>query len=322
MDGQYELMQSSGGLRPIAIDKFSDKIIGPSTISPDRMVGSIAGITIVWQIMSIITAQKFLSDINKKLASIEDRVKDIFNFLKAQERGQINGNIKYVAEIERRLKNGMDSKNVMVVRYQLETVYRESIYIVESNLIKLKSDVDDIKNKKLDGNLEEKENFFRKKINSYLENATCIIGSYFVMVSVEHVKSIIKINSISKELNRVQKIKRETKDFLEKIQEDEKFIRERAKKIKSNLLEKLPFRNSEDKIKKAKKNIGKAIDELVETCDKIFESINYRLKSIKNLDNYVENLKKNGMEIIISVDTLGKIEKIGYISEDNKKKAA
>ena len=51
-----------------------------------------------------------------------------------------------------------------------------------------------------------------------------------------------------------------------------------------------------------------------------YKSIDYCLESIKNLNNYVENLKKNGMEMVIQVDTLGKIEKIGYISEDKKEK--
>ena len=317
-DGQYKLMQSSGGLRAIATNKFG--IVEQAIISPNRVVESIAGVTIIWQIMSIITAQKFLSDITKRLASIEDRVKDILNFLKAQEIGQINGNIKYIAEVEKRSKGGIDSENVMVARHQFETLYRESICLVESNLIRLKSDRDTIKNKQLDGNLKEKKDFFCKKIRSYLENATCIIGSYFVMVSAEYVKSIIKINSTNKELDRIQKIKRETKDFLEKIQEDEKLIRKRSEEITGNRLEQLQFWNSEDKIKTAKKNIGETIDELVEICDKGFESIDYRLESIKNLNNYVENLKKNGMEMIIQVDTLGKIEKIGYISENKKRR--
>ena len=190
-DEQYKLMQSSEGLRAIATDKFG-KIVEQGVLSPDKIIGSIIVVTSMWQIMAMITAQKFLSEINKRLTSIEDKVKDIFDFLKAQERGQINGNRQYVAEIENRLKGGIDSENVMIARHQLETIYRESMYIVESNLIKLKSDRCDIKNKQLNVSLKEKEDFFRTKIHSYLENVACIITSYFVMVSVEYVKSMIK----------------------------------------------------------------------------------------------------------------------------------
>ncbi len=304
LSGKYSFMQSSEGLRAIAVDK-SHKIVSQGLLSPDKLMKGIATMTIAWEILSRITAQKFLSDINKRLTSIDNKLENIYSFVKAHEQGRLIGDIKYITEIENKIRERKGTKNVAVLENQIESIYIRGMHSVETNSILLELDINEIKdgNSYRNKNLKGIEDFFEEKIKSYKESVFRVFASYFVMVLSENIKFTIKPGVTNKELDRTEKIKIETQEFLEKIKQDEKTIKEKCEKITGNRWEEFSEKIlKKNKIKVSKEKIKQNVSQFIEDYNKISQSINDRLESIKNLKTYVENIKNNGMVPVSAQD--------------------
>jgi len=89
-----------------------------------QVASAVAG---AWQIMAMITAQKFLADINRGLQGIQTTVDGIKRFLEQREYATLVGNIAYLRTIADTLqKQHLDSVEVTAFLNQLEQIDRDT----------------------------------------------------------------------------------------------------------------------------------------------------------------------------------------------------
>lgn len=130
-DGSLKIMESlDGGIRAIAVDG-KNVIQGAGSLNPAMGLKLTAGVMAVWQVLAIVTAQKFLIDINRQLVKINKELEDIKNFLEHQQYAMLIGNLKYIQGIRDSLSSqSFDNSELMVFLHQLEHIERECTQIM------------------------------------------------------------------------------------------------------------------------------------------------------------------------------------------------
>ena len=91
----------------------------------DKLGAMINGAAI-WQIASVLVAQKHLADINKKLDEIKDAILGISQFLDNQRKARLQSTFQYLRQVAMAISNGELSASV---RNQLENCERDLLEI-------------------------------------------------------------------------------------------------------------------------------------------------------------------------------------------------
>lgn len=198
----------------------------------------VAGVAIVWQILAIITAQKFLSDINKRLANIESAINEIKGMIDLQEWSKIEGAYKYLAENLNKLKNiyYLSQEEFNALLFHIEGIIKES----EGKLFYFKERANVQKNEILNRELNQREslipdfmlntnfNFMLQKIAEYIEYRSSCFAVYQLKMQAYYLKACLSIVNKEGCLYDIEKFKDElTKD----IQEFNSEVEEIKKKI-------------------------------------------------------------------------------------------
>jgi len=126
-DGSLKIMGSNqGGFRAKAVD-VGRKMRGEGTLNPTTKLRFAASVTMTWQVLAVITAQQFLSDINKQLVELNKGIADIKDFLEHQQYAALVGNLQYLNTIQETLNRGqLENSEVTTFLNQIEQIDRES----------------------------------------------------------------------------------------------------------------------------------------------------------------------------------------------------
>lgn len=154
MNGSLEVVSATdGGYRSTVRATFGNKQYSDH-VSYHRIRGvnlSTAALGI-WQVMAVVTAQKFLSDINRQLARLEHGVREIRDWLESGRRGKIAGNLKYLRHVADALTNQtLTEVDTLTFNQQLEEIERECGQIMEDIGSGLNLPVQEFKALKLGG---------------------------------------------------------------------------------------------------------------------------------------------------------------------------
>lgn len=115
---------SGGGMRAFAMD--GGKIVEQARLfDPGKLQTMINGAA-VWQVASVLVAQKHLADISQKLSEIKESLERVSEFMKGERRGKIKGTYDYLAQVARAIQEGQLSPDV---RSQLESCERDLLAI-------------------------------------------------------------------------------------------------------------------------------------------------------------------------------------------------
>jgi hypothetical protein len=128
-----ELLPSSGKLLPVAREASKGgKFVEIATVTKDAGL-KLAGVAAMsWQILSIVTAQHFLNEINAKLAGIESGINDIRAWLEEEKKGELRASLRYLREISAAISRGQLHPDEIQAFYgQLDTIERITVAIGE-----------------------------------------------------------------------------------------------------------------------------------------------------------------------------------------------
>jgi hypothetical protein len=134
-DGSYRLMHASNGsMKPVAMDAKRGIIVAQGNVkSAGRNPVAVADAT--WQVLAIITAQKFLSDIQSRLKEIQSNLNSIKRFIEAEEFSRLESARRYISEIYRALESGdCCQAEIHAVAVQLESIDAECAVILNRRL--------------------------------------------------------------------------------------------------------------------------------------------------------------------------------------------
>jgi hypothetical protein len=86
-----------------------------------------------WQVAAVVTGQKFLSDINKKLQNIEQNIDKIINILNDEKIGKVRGNFEYLQDIVKVLnQQSFTDTDIKTYDNHIEHIERECAQIMEA----------------------------------------------------------------------------------------------------------------------------------------------------------------------------------------------
>lgn len=129
-DGSASVMRAAeGGLRAHAIDA-SGAIVGQGRLLPAAPWGSIAGAA--WQAMAVITAQKFLADIEARLAGLTKAIGGLQRWLEEDRIGKLRGNLAFLAQLVQGVVSGAATPHDLALgAQQVEEIEREALQVFE-----------------------------------------------------------------------------------------------------------------------------------------------------------------------------------------------
>lgn len=122
--GNWHLVAArGGGSRAILSDGVSFRANGRVIPAGGAAAGAVVG---AWQVMAIVTAQKFLADIDEKLAAIDGKLDEVKQWLEQDRRQKLVGSLSYLRHIAHAIRDGSpDERQALVWMNQLEEIERE-----------------------------------------------------------------------------------------------------------------------------------------------------------------------------------------------------
>jgi hypothetical protein len=98
-----------------------------------------------WELLTTITAQHYLRDIDRELQAIRAEIQEIREFLEQDREGKLVGSIKYVQQVAPLLMQPLRQDELARVQNQLECIERESGQICEAYQPRITSGFDKLK---------------------------------------------------------------------------------------------------------------------------------------------------------------------------------
>jgi len=136
-DGTFRLMGGNVGHYAKAVDK-GGKLVGNGQLVANNAARAAAIGTAVFQVLAVVTAQKFLADIDKKLAAIDKGVKEIQNWLEEEAWGTLHAGHDYLNGIAQAIhEQRLSPPEVTAFLNQLEHIDQDSQRIARMTLKKL-----------------------------------------------------------------------------------------------------------------------------------------------------------------------------------------
>lgn len=298
-DGSFALMQRVGGFQATAVNS-SGQIVGNGVITLDRAASSVAVASAIWQILAVVTAQKFLSDINKRLAAIEEGIKRLETWLDSHEQGKFLGSMKYMATISRQKITEFGPDQSVVVRNQLEQIYHDSLQSIASNSIRAEVAAAELVSKKFDGNLRQNEAEFRRLMEGYFVPASYAIRFKLTAAASECLAAFAERRP-DREIGRLDSIVCDAEAMLQTIKTDAEKMGKKAAEIKGG------FWDTEEEEKAKKKSIRCDIETLVASCEESIQRIRSMRDDAKRIGAFAKELESTGLSIIAELDSNGKV---------------
>lgn len=119
-DGSFSVMKSAqGGIRGIAIDS-AGKTVGQASL--DVIGKGAAAATAIWQVAAMVTAQKFLADIDAKLASIEQGISDVKKWLENEQQAELVGQAQKIKSYVITLAEPVTPEHAQAILTNLEAM--------------------------------------------------------------------------------------------------------------------------------------------------------------------------------------------------------
>lgn len=183
-DGSLKIMESlDGGIRAIAVDG-KHVMQGTGSLNPATGIKSIASVMAVWQVLAMVTAQKFLADINKQLVKINKDLEGIKNFLENQQYSVLIGNLEYIQGIQDTLTSqSFDNVEFGAFLNQLEHIERECTQIMVALEAQMATVYDNLEKQPLGEFFKIQDNF--KELEKLTTNYERLARSYLIAVAVK-----------------------------------------------------------------------------------------------------------------------------------------
>lgn len=158
-----------GGIRGTVVSKSTNLIQGQGVLLQASTLQSLNVVAAVWQVMAMITAQKFLSDINKHLGQINSQLQKLNSYLEQKDHSEQMGILKYLTEIKDTITlQRLDRDELLVYLNQIEMIEQKTSQQFFFYSLRIKEILVDFKDQPLnkgfitfgdDGKIDKVKNF-------------------------------------------------------------------------------------------------------------------------------------------------------------------
>ena len=196
-NGTLSLMPAiGGGVRGEVVDA-KGIIRGQVSLMSASGFNALAATTFAWQLVSLVTVPKYLSDINRQLTELNSQVTAVKDFIEEKEFTTITGNIDYLREVHHNLGSHQpDAQELSHFFSQFETIERETLQTLNLFETRLGNICKAVKDHKL-GRIvsvipkNKKAKGLQDPINDYTHFSEGFLLALFVRVTVAQVKGAL-----------------------------------------------------------------------------------------------------------------------------------
>jgi hypothetical protein len=136
ISGDLVRATDGSGFRPFAMS--GNKIVEQARLFEVSNLGKMIDAAAIWQIASVVVAQKHLADINRQLNEIKEHVKHISQFLDNQRKARVSSTYDYLEQVSSTIKGGdlpqssriqLESceRDLLEIQHHLQMEYRQKI---------------------------------------------------------------------------------------------------------------------------------------------------------------------------------------------------
>ena len=302
-------MKSDGITVATAMDSKGKIIPG----GQGRILGKAAAFTgLAFQAAAIITAQKFLADINESLVKIEKGISDIKDFMESEMKGKVIGNLNHLKKISTIIKSSNYTEQDINNYYQsIERIDLECSQIISSINLRRQKLFSQIKN--MDFSITNSSVKLEKKvqeINNVLQDITKENNNYlmglFVKVASSHTRLSMPLNN-STVIHNLEEINLLINEEMKINEEFYLTLKSKIRSLKKKGFLPQHFGKSAEDYANSRNQLGRLNEEIKEAKNKLCKvAKNETAKLINDFDK----LKEKPTEIIIELDNKDEIKNI------------
>jgi hypothetical protein len=211
--GNLELMRSAIGNRPLAVNPNNGRVREIATLA--NGVNPVAAATFAWQILAFATAQKYLADINKRLANIEHDVGDIRQFLFDNHESELVASYGYLRQVTSAIAAGkLSFEDVIIIGSQLEDIERQCSRVMEHSYRGCQRTIDETKaehSKKLH-NLESFIQYSQKRGDKFRQYGRMSLLALSVRIVATYLRATLPLDKMIAH-NRVEHLRQSVEEF-------------------------------------------------------------------------------------------------------------
>ncbi len=312
-EGSLTLMKSlEGGVRAIATDS-SGKTVAHGSL---HFVSNTNPATIalaVWQVLAIVTAQKYLADISKRLAKIETAVEDIREWLENDRWAKIVSSIKYVSQLGERLSSQKITElETQTLLGALEDIERQASHTCEAvrgqlQMLHRRYENLNLHGIKLRKNTKEAESL----INEYQHQTKTFLAAAFLRGHTVQLRAAMP-TSRSLALDRVNCVLDDVKECSENMATFERLVERRLPELKGRFS---TSKTEKDCRSHVSNHLKKTILSSQSMCAELSDSAQLVADQLQ-LEMIIE---KSPVLLAVSVDNTGTINKVHRLRDANLK---
>lgn len=265
-NGDRLMKTKDGVLKAITIDP-NGKISGIAEVIEPSRLSAMVNASALWNVTSVLLAQKHLSDISNKLSDIKDAVNNIRKFQNEERHSLLTGSIRYFEQIAPSILAGELPGRVL---QQIERHEADLLKVQEHLMSEIQSQTNYVKT------LEDKEIFGSVEITQSIENQQKILSGLYQEISLciraracgWQLLCIFPGDEIGKKLRRedIQKSLRFLEENNVLLSNIDKYLRDRIHAISS-------FWNKETTLNERKLSLIKSTEILLKNISLIRDGI-------------------------------------------------
>lgn len=312
-NGTLTLMRSGqDGVRAFAVDA-AGKIHGQGTLSTADGLRAVSTVAAVWQVLAIVTAQKFLADINARLAAIETSVTDLKEWLETEQQGRIRGRIEYLKDLAHVLNDQKYTElDTATFAHQLEQLAREAEEGMETNRTRALEQAEVLKVRKLDGNAEENADAIKKAVETYYKSSSYFLAFAYIQALASGLRAALPVNRAIGS-HRLLQLERKISDLRLHNEEVAKVAQAKISDLKGGWFD------SDSEVKSARKSAHQRLTEIKANCERIGTAIlEYSEESRSRLELH-DKESERPLSLLVRTSETGEV--IEVRAEPGKEKA-
>lgn len=313
-DGTLSMMQSKmieGGIRASALGA-DGAVVGQATLLAASGVNIAATGIVVWQLLAFVTAQKYLVDINARLAKIEGEIRSIKQWLEDERIGKLLGNLAYMQSRARDLiEQDLSESRIATYDSQLEQIVRECHQTMETLQLQMESEANAFSKQPLTGGAftvghSEKA---REQISSLENFARQFLLAMYVRTLAHQLMCALPVNR-QMVLNNMEDLHQQHVKFRDRMNDFQQLAERRIPELKGRLT--FPSVDSRHQ-EQMKGHIVSVSDRLLQLWQGVDE-LATRTKDAIRLE-----LASNGepLTLAVTLDSEGKVSRLEKLSFDS-----
>jgi hypothetical protein len=314
-DKSLTLMEAiGGGYRASAVGAHG--IAGNATLFAATGAQLAATTMAVWQVMAFITAQKFLSDINKHLAQLETEIHSIKEWLENDRLGKLLGDLAYLKRLSNELvEEDLPEGQIAVYAHKLEDIDLECMQIMVGLRLQIESERKAFKEQPLSGGVfwvsADQSAAAQKRVSSIEYLIRQHLLANYIRCLANQLKCALPKSNRSVILTRMEELHEQHLGFRDQMTEIQKLAEERIPELKGSLTRTSVDAEHQGKLKE---HVENAFSRSLELWQGIGEMASGAKESIR-ADLEAE---KKPLSLAVTIDSEGvvrRLEKITYASE-------